>query len=108
MTLEEYKSIGEKYDLVYDDYEECLFLKGKNGDYRFVVSSFKGDKNDGIGGVYRECVISNIDHSVYPIAYYSSVDPKVFEDFIKGFFRNYKKALIVVKTMELEKDFKND
>lgn len=105
MTLDEYKRIGVKYDLVYDDYYDCLFLKGKNGDYRFVVSSFKGDKTDGIGGVYRECIISNIDHSIYPTAYYSSLDPKIFEDFLKVFFCNYKKALIVVKTMELEKDF---
>lgn len=42
MTLDEYKRIGEKYELEYSDYEECFFSKGHKGDYRFVVSIFKG------------------------------------------------------------------
>lgn len=109
MTLDEYKRIGEKYELEYDDYAECFFSKGHRGDYRFVVSSFKGAPTGGIAWVYCEFVYSESSKTIYSdYTHCSSLNAKGFEEQIKLYFRNYKKALIKVKTMELEKDFKND
>ena len=103
MTFEEYKRIGEKYNLEFFEYDNCFYLKG------FQVTEFKGDETGGFGCVYCDCVISNIDHSIYPSCKHcSSLTAKGFEEQIKLFFRNYKKALIELKTMELEKDFEND
>ena len=109
MTLEEYKIIGEKYDLEYDDYDECFFIKNNRGDYRFVVASFKGAHTGGVAWVYYECDYSKIDYTIFPgNTYCTSLDAKGFEEQLKLFFRNYKRALIEVKTIELEKDFAND
>lgn len=109
MTLDEYKRIGEKYELEYDDYTECLYIKGHRCDYRFVVSSFKGTPAGGVACVYCEFVYSNLSKTIYPdTKHCTSFNTKGFEEQLNLFFRNYKKALIKVKTMELEKDFVND
>lgn len=109
MTLEEYKIIGEKYDLEYDDYSESFFIKGHSGDYRFVVSSFKGAPTGGMAWVFCEFVCSNLRKTIYTDnTHCSSLNAKGFEEQLNLFFRNYKKALIELKTRELEKDFVND
>ena len=109
MTLEEYKTIGEKYDLAYDDYDECFFIKNNMGNYRFVVSTFKGAHTGGVAWVYYECDYSKVDYTIFTSnTYCTSWDAKGFEEQLKLFFRNYKKAQIEVKTIELEKDFTND
>lgn len=109
MTLDEYKRIGEKYDLEYDYYTECLFSKGHRSDYRFVVATFKGAPTGGIAWVFCEFVYSESSKTIYSDnTHCSSLNAKVFEEQIKLYFRNYRKALIKVKTMELEKDFGND
>ena len=110
MTLEEYKRIGLKYGLEFCEYDNCFYLKGHAANYNglYLVTTFKGAGTGGLGGVSCDCAISNIDHSIYPSNHYSSLDPEGFEGLLKLFFRNYKKALIEVKTMELEKDFVND
>ena len=110
MTLEEYKRIGEKYGLEFCDYDNCFYLKGYAASYNslYLVTDFKGAETGGLGGVFCECIISNIDHSIYPTSRYSSLEPKGFEELLKLFFRNYKKAQMKLKTMELEKDFEND
>lgn len=109
MTFEEYKRIGEKYNLEFFEYDNCFYLKGYTTSYNLLyqVTEFKGDENGGFGCVFCECVISNINHSIYPSGKHcSSLTAKGFEEQIKLFFRNYKKALIELKTRELEKDFK--
>lgn len=108
MTLEEYKTIGEKYDLVYDK-SGCLYIKNNRGDYRFVVAAFKGAPTSGVAWVYYECDYSKMDYTIFTTNNHcSSWDAKGFEEQLKLFFRNYKKAQIEVKTIELEKDFAND
>ena len=107
MTFEEYKRIGEKYNLEFFEYDNCFYLKGYTTSYNLLyqVTEFKGDETGGFGCVFCECVISNIDNSIYPGKHCSSLTAKGFEEQIKLFFRNYKKALIELKTRELEKDF---
>lgn len=108
MTLEEYKRIGEKYNLEFFEYDNSFFLKGYTTSYnlRYQVTQFKGAETSGFGCVFCECIISNLDHSIYPSSKYcSTLNAKGFEEQLKLFFRNYKKAQIEVKTMELEKDF---
>ena len=109
MTLDEYKRIGEKYDLEYSDYDECFFSKGHNGDYRFLVSRFKRAPTGGIARVFCELVYSESSKTIYSVfTHCTSLNAKDYEEQLKLYFRNYKKALIKVKTMELEKDFVND
>ena len=109
MTLEMFISIGKKYELLeYCDYSECFYLKGcmDNGLYR--ITEFRGAPTGGFACTYCDCEIDSVNRIFTGEKHYSSLDPEGYEQQLKLFIRNYKKAQIEIKKKELNKDFTNE
>lgn len=109
MTLEMFISIGKKYALLeYCDYNECFYLKGCIDNEMYRITAFKGAPTGGLACTYCDCEIDSDNHIFTENKYYSSLDPEGYEQQLKLFIRNYKKAQIEIKKKELNKDFTNE
>lgn len=103
MTLDQFKSIGDKYNLFYD--KEMLYFKSDTRHAQYVVAIYR----DGIAYVYTECVYtkcgSNYEIETFDSSY-EVVNVNFFEKYIKKFWTNYKNTAIKLKKYIINKDFK--
>ena len=99
MTLDQFKSIGNKYNLFYD--REMLYFKPYTRRAQNVVALYRA----GIAYVYTECVF-NSDYEIETSGgSYEVVNIYSFENYIKEFLTNYKNTLVFLKKINISKDF---
>ena len=100
MTLDQFKSIGNKYNLFYD--REMLYFKPDTRRTQNIVALYR---DDGIAYVYTECVFNSNYEIETNGDSYEVVNVNYFEKYIKEFCTNYKNTLVLIKKINISKDF---
>lgn len=102
MTLDEFKSIGDKYNLFYN--KEMLFFRPDFSRAQYAVAFYY----TGIAQVYTKCDI-NDNYEIETIGDCNEAENvNYFEKYIKEFWINYKNKFVSLKKIIISKDFEND
>lgn len=110
MTVEEFKSLGPKYNLYYSRFDSTLSFKPDSTNPAFVVAFYN---EDGYVQVYPECLwiaIETDDNIEIATSGVTKVSDKIedVETYIEEFWANYKNTVIKFKKTRINEDFKND
>jgi len=110
MTIEEFKSLGSKYNLYYSRFDSTLSFKSDSTNPAFVVAFYN---EDGFVQVYPECLCvefdtdDNLEIATSGVTKVSDEIEEV-ETYIEEFWTNYKNTVIQFKKSRINEDFEND